>query len=55
MLKFSPNKLALGPIINTNWAEPELAATELNLEEVNIHMAYAEQQNFDGYAQIILQ
>jgi len=53
-LQFSPNELALGLIVNTNWTEAELAATEPSLEEADMHMAYVEQQNLNGYAQIVL-
>jgi hypothetical protein len=52
--KFSPNELALGLVVNTNWSDPDTAATELSVEEVDIHMAYVEQQNLDGYAQMVL-
>jgi len=53
-LQFSPKELALGLIVNTNWTDPDLAATEPSAAEMNIHMAYVEQQNLDSYAQIIL-
>ena len=53
-LQFSPKELALGLIVNTNRTEPDLAATELSPAEADVHMAYMEQQNLDGYAQIVL-
>ena len=52
--KFSPNELALGLIINTKRTDPHTAATEPSTEEIDTHMAYVEQQNTDGYAQITL-
>ena len=52
--KFSPKELALGLVVNTNRSDPVTAATELSAEEVDIHMAYVEQQNLDGYAQMVL-
>ena len=54
MFQFSPNELALGLIVNTNQTDPNLAVTEPSPVEVDIHMAYVEQQNLNGYAQIVL-
>ena len=53
-LKFSPNELAFGSVVNTNRTDPDIAATEPTAEEVNLHMAYAEQQNLDGQAQTVI-
>ena len=53
-LKFSPNELAFGSVVNTNRTDPDIAATEPTVEEVNLHMAYVEQQNLDGQAQTVL-
>lgn len=53
-LKFSLNELAFGLVVNTNWTDPDIAATEPTSEEVNLHMAYAEQQNLDSQAQTVL-
>ena len=53
-LQFSPKELALGLIVNTNRTEPDLAATELSPAEADMHMAYVEQKNLDGNAQIVL-
>jgi hypothetical protein len=52
-LKYSPNELLLGLVINT---KPTLASdlqTIPSAEEVNMQMAYVDQQRFDGYAQIV--
>ena len=54
MLKFSPNELAFGSVVNTNRTDPTIAATEPTMEEVNLHMAYVEQQNLDGQAQTVI-
>ena len=53
-LKFSPNELALGLVVNTNRTDPDIAATEPSDEQVDVQMAYVEQQNLDGYAQMVL-
>jgi hypothetical protein len=53
-LKFSPNELAFSSVVNTNRTDPDIAATEPTVEEVNLHMAYAEQQNLDGQAQMVI-
>jgi hypothetical protein len=52
--KFSPNELAFSLVVNTNRTDSDIAATQPSTEEVDIHMAYAEQQNLDGYAQMVL-
>jgi hypothetical protein len=53
-LKFSPNELAFGSVVNTNQTDPDIVATEPTSEEVNVHMAYVEQQNLNGQAQTVL-
>ena len=53
-LKFSPNELAFGLVVNTNRTDPDIVATEPTVEEVNLHMAYVEQQNLDSQAQTVL-
>jgi len=53
-LKFSPNELAFGLVVNTNQMDPDIAATEPTSEEVNLHMGYVEQQNLDGQVQMVL-
>ena len=50
-LKYSPNELLLGLVINTKPTEfPTVPPTA---EEVDTQMAYVNQQRFDGYAQIV--
>jgi hypothetical protein len=49
-LKFSRNELAFGSVVNTNRTDPDIAATEPTVEEVNLHMGYVEQQNLDSQA-----
>ena len=53
-LKFSPNELAFGTVVNTNRTDPNIAATEPTVEEVNLHMAYVEQQNLDSQSQMVI-
>jgi hypothetical protein len=53
-LKFSPNELAFGLVINTKRTDPDIAATEPTPEEMDLHMAYVEQQNLDGNAQTVI-
>jgi hypothetical protein len=48
-LKFSPKELLLGIAINTPKSELEHAIREPTTEEAAIHMAYAAQQQLDGY------
>lgn len=48
-LKFSPNKLLLGLIINTKCTTPDNMEEELSAAEVDVQMAYVEQQCTDGY------
>ena len=44
----------MGLIFNTNRTALELAVMEPSPTEVDMHMAYVEQQNLDGYAQMVL-
>ena len=37
-----------------NRTDPDIAATEPTVEEVNLHMAYVEQQNLDGQSQTVI-
>lgn len=46
--KFSPKELMLGLVINTNPTPVKDATEELSTSEVNVHMAYVEQQRIDG-------
>ena len=44
----------MGLIVNTNQTKLELVVTEPSPTEVDMHMAYVEQQNLNGYAQMVL-
>ena len=52
-LKYSPNELLLGLVINTNTTPPDEISAPPTLEEVEIQMAYVNQHQFDGYSQIV--
>jgi hypothetical protein len=52
-LKYSPNELLLGIIVNTKPTPPNEIATTPTTEEVEMQMAYIDHQRFDGYAQIV--
>ena len=53
-LKYSPNELLLGLVINTNTTPPTTAVSAPPTpEEVEIQMAYVDQHRFDGYSQIV--
>jgi hypothetical protein len=52
-LKYSPNELLLSLVINTARTPPLEITAEPTPEEANIHMAFTDQQRFDGYAQIV--
>jgi hypothetical protein len=52
-LKFSPNELLLGLVINTKPTPVEIAATAPTVEELETQMAYVNQLRFDGYSQIV--
>jgi len=52
-LKYSPNELLLGMVINTR-RTPANQAEEVSADEVGVQMAYVEQQRLDGYDQILL-
>jgi hypothetical protein len=49
-LKFSPNELLLGIMINTKHTPENQAEEEGSTCEVEVQMAYVEQQQLDGYA-----
>ena len=52
-LKYSPNELLLGLVINTKPTPTTDLHTTPTMEEVDTQMAYVNQQRFDGYAQIV--
>ena len=52
-LKYSPNELLLGLVINTKPTAIDHSTTAPTAEEVETQMAYVDQQRFDGYAQIV--
>ena len=52
-LKYSPNELLLGLVINTKPTSVDNALTTPTAEEVETQMAYVDQQRFDGYAQTV--
>ena len=49
-LKYSPNELLLGLVVNTNPTPPNDMLVELTVNEVETQMAYVDHQRFDGYA-----
>jgi hypothetical protein len=51
-LKFSPNELLLGIVINTKHTPEDQTEEEVSTDEVEVQMAYVEQQRLDGYAHI---
>jgi len=52
-LKFSPNELLLGLVINTKRTTPDNMEGEVSAAEVDVQMAYVEQQRMDGYEHIL--
>jgi hypothetical protein len=52
-LKYSPNELMLGLVINTKPTPTEQASAAPTADEVETQMAYVDQLRFDGYAQIV--
>ena len=52
-LKYSPNELLLGLVINTNTTPPAEISASPTPEEVDMQMAYVDQHRFDGYLQIV--
>jgi hypothetical protein len=52
-LRFSPNELLLGLVINTRPTPMDQAVIAPTMEEVETQMAYVNQQRFDGYAHIV--
>lgn len=51
-LKFSPNELLLGIVINTQRTPAGQTEGEVSADEIGVQMAYVEQQRLDGYANI---
>jgi hypothetical protein len=49
-LKYSPNELLLGLVVNSRKTESPDGIEPPTEEEVNIHLAFVEQQHLDGYA-----
>ena len=52
-LKYSPNELMLGLIVNSRSAENPDNIGPPTEEEINIHMALVEQQRLDGYSSTV--
>jgi hypothetical protein len=52
-LKYSPNELLLGLVINTKRTPPTEISAAPTPGEVETQMAYVDQHRFDGYSQII--
>jgi hypothetical protein len=52
-LKYSPNELLLGIVVNTKPTLPDGIVAAPTREEVELQMAYVDHQRFDGYAQIV--
>ena len=53
LLKFSPNELLLGLVVNTPLTPIDIADGPVSGEEVSLQAAYVNQQRFDGYSQIV--
>jgi hypothetical protein len=52
-LKYSPNELLLGIVVNTKATPTDEASEPLTPEAVETQMAYVDQHRFDGYSQIV--
>jgi hypothetical protein len=52
-LRYSPNELLLGLVVNTKPTPPDQTISAPTAEEVDTQMAYVNQQRFDGYAHIV--
>jgi transposase InsO family protein len=52
-LRYSPNELLLGLVINTNRTPVDEAAMEPTAENIALQMAYVGQQRLDGYSQMV--
>jgi hypothetical protein len=49
-IKYSPNELLLGLIVNTRRTDAPEEIEPPTTEEIDIHLAFVEQQHLDGYA-----
>ena len=52
-LRYSPNELLLGLVINTKPTPTDQSTSAPSVEEVETQLAYVDQQRFDGYAHIV--
>lgn len=52
-LKYSPNELLLGIVVNTRPTPLDKTLADPTAQEVELQMAYVHNQRFDGYAQIV--
>ena len=52
-LKYSPNELLLGLVVNTKPTPSNTISTLPTTEEIETQMAYVDQHRFDGYSQIV--
>jgi len=52
-LKFSPNELVLGLVVNTPSTPIDVADGPVTGEEFSLQAAYVNQQQVDGYSQIV--
>ena len=52
-LKYSPNELLLGLVVNTKSTPPTEVSGPPSLDEVGLQMAYVDQHRFDGYSQMV--
>ncbi|KIM35491.1 hypothetical protein M413DRAFT_32443 [Hebeloma cylindrosporum] len=53
LLKFSPNELLLGLVVNTPSTPVGVSDGPVTAGEVSLHSAYVNQQRLDGYSQIV--
>lgn len=54
LLKYLPNKLLLGLVVNSRKTESLDGIETPTEEEVNTHLAFMEQQHLDGYTQQLI-
>jgi transposase InsO family protein len=53
LLKYSPNELLLGLVVNTPSTPIDVAGGPVTGEDVSLQAVYVNQQRFDGYSQIV--
>jgi hypothetical protein len=53
LLKYSPNKLLLGLIVNSHYSDTPDEIEPPTEKDIDIHLSLAEQQHLDGYAVIV--